>query len=232
MKTTTTFRKSEFKSQAERENIKFSYDLMDCLIYYKAMAYRWEDSADPEIEDAEYFFNEKEAIEYADSINLSIGYMATVDKMYIRYNSFNECYEFGQEFDFNEIYKNSESDTIYAGSTNEGDEIEGAIVVRWNWEKYIGYARNFEGLRYAYCDETDNSIDTGNLERTFRSNESVLLTAEEIDGLEGQDLLDRINEELSLTHYKWNYFQKHPTDDKIINDLDINIESNVEDGEE
>lgn len=105
-----------------------------------------------------------------------------------------------------------------------GDEITGSIIVCWNYEKYVGYARNFEYVRWANDGETEADLITGNEDSTFRMNQSVLMTADECKGLEGQELLEAVNIELAASHWKWNHFKNRPSDQKIIDGLDILIE--------
>ena len=63
-------RKAEIRISAEKTTLRQKY----CFLIYKAMAYRWEDkrTADPEIDSAEYFLTEEEAIKYADDLNVLI----------------------------------------------------------------------------------------------------------------------------------------------------------------
>lgn len=51
-----------------------------------------------------------------------------------------------------------------------------SIVIRWSWHRYIGYARTFEKIGYAYefGVETEFDLNTGNSESTFRPNLSLL----------------------------------------------------------
>ena len=222
----------EFKTAAQKE-IFTRYqnsEEIERFVIYKAMAHRWEDeeSADPIINDEEYFLTEEEAIKYANGLKLEIGFTPTVDRLFISEVDLEEKFK-DEDFELSDVADDAETDeTIYSGKTNEGEDLEGAVIVVWNWEKYVGYARNFERVRYGESGETDNSINTGNLERTFRGNQSVLLEAKEIEGLEGEELLEAVNEALSAGNYKWNYFKNHPTDEKIIHGLGIEIAADDE----
>ena len=217
-------RKAEFKLQAETFSAPKYYSRGENVKHfaiYAACAYRWEDNetADPIIDDLEYFLSESEAIEYVESLKLDIGFHGQVERLIFEYDDFNEVFDFREEFDLNGRFcKNVKADIdseVYTTDTNEGDTLDGAIIVEWSWEKYIGYCRNCISLRKGTSKDTNNSINTGNLERTWRSNESVLLNASEIEGLTDEDIADLIYDELSSESWKWNHFNKTPKRDLV-----------------
>src|ERR1035437_6975911 len=105
----------------------------------------------------------------------------------------------------------------------KGEDIEDAIIVSWNWEKYIGYCRNFTGLRRGTYKETEHDLITGNEECTFRGNMSVLLTKEEVKDLSDEEILEACEKELDKESWKWNYFRNNPTQSKIISELGSKI---------
>ena len=115
-------RKGEFRLKAKREadnrgNIVF--------VFYKACAYRWDEnfSADPEIEGVKFFIDFDEAKDYANSINLNVGFKPIIEICTIGYTDFNEQYEFGDEFELCEIDMNGwmrDVETIWSGDTNLG----------------------------------------------------------------------------------------------------------------
>ena len=140
------------------ENIKLS-DLNQIehreeqyLVVYKAMQYRWEDTADPEIDDVKYFIDENQAEEYAKEIQLSVGFESQVETRYLKASylsdedwerEFDDIEEIVSEYDFDDY---TETQTI---DHNEGKDITGAVVVEWNWEKYPGYCRNLTDIGIA-----------------------------------------------------------------------------------
>lgn len=109
-------------------------------------------------------------------------------------------------------YFDDRMDAIFDNSTeervieNKGEDIAGAVIVIWSWEKYVGYCRKLHGLRFGERGETESDLSTENLERIFRTNESVLLKSEELKDLTNEEKVERIEEELSQDHWKWNYF--------------------------
>lgn len=81
---------------------------------------------------------------------------------------------------------------------NFDESIEGSIVVCWSWDRYVGYARKFEELRYAYCGETKRLLTKR--DSTFVQQYDIVMTADEIascDDLE-QELYDRL-----IGDWKW-----------------------------
>ncbi len=221
----------EFKTSAEKETFVHYWDKDEAIryVFYKAMSYRWEDgeTADPIRQDIKFFVNKEEAITYANGLSLEIGFNSVVDKLFISESDLEDFESDFEGFDLPDLPAEVD-DTIYWGEKNEGEDLEGSIIVVWNWEKYVGYAHNFERLRFAERGETDNSINTGNLERTWRSNQSVLLSANKVEGLEGEELLEAVNEALSDGIWKWNRFKKNQTNAKIMTNLDITIDEEDE----
>jgi hypothetical protein len=65
---------------------------------------------------------------------------------------------------------------------NKGKNIKNAIVVEWSWETYVGYARKFWAIEYGrnFGFEFESDLVTGNEDRTYRRNYSVLLFEEDI----------------------------------------------------
>ena len=216
------------------ENIKLS-DLNQIehreeqyLVVYKAMQYRWEDTADPEIDDVKYFIDENQAEEYAKEIQLSVGFESQVETRYLKASylsdedwerEFDDIEEIVSEYDFDDY---TETQTI---DHNEGKDITGAVVVEWNWEKYPGYCRNLtdigiagEGIFYSLKKEKD--LITGNKESTWHKNYSLLLTKEEIKEFskiyEKQDSLKEIlYEKLYDSGWQWNDFGHNPNSKQI-----------------
>ena len=54
------------------------------LVVYKAQQYRWEETANPEIDDVEYFINENEAKVYAEKIQLNVGFESQVESHFLK----------------------------------------------------------------------------------------------------------------------------------------------------
>ena len=125
-------------------------------------------------------------------------------------------------------------ETVYDGSVFEGEDITGAIIVRWSYEKYVGYCRNLQDIgiagEYPFHEfVTEKDLITGNEERTFRSNYSVLLTKDEVE--EASNTKEAVEEELQNGSWKWNYFRNNPNSYHIAERLDdlfgVSIEEKI-----
>lgn len=80
--------------------------------------------------------------------------------------------------------------------------VDGALLVCWHWDRYIGYARELREIRYGYYGETEEMcVET---EKTFRPQWSVLATAEELEGLTDEEKRELAEERLNESHWKWN----------------------------
>lgn len=110
---------------------------------------------------------------------------------------FDEYSEYLDDIEFDEYVK-----------TEEGKNIEGAVVIKWQWNKYVGYSRNFVDVgiagQYPYHNilrEID--LITGDEDRVFRTNYSILATKEELEE-HGTDILLR---KMIEGDWKWNNVQ-------------------------
>jgi hypothetical protein len=209
-------RKAEFKKQAEKYTDSYG-DLM--LVVYKASQYRWQDGRDTEEEDEAYFFTQEEAEEYLKTIRMNIGFEPHIDRVDFEYADFNWEINFGADREIEDFLPSRcEFDTVYYGSVFEGNDIIGAVIVRWSYEKYVGYCRNLKDIgiagEYPFHElTTEKDLITGNEGSTFKDNYSVLLTKDEVD--EANNLFDAIEEELQRGHWKWNYFRNNPNTEHI-----------------
>lgn len=210
-------RKAEFYKRVEKDNDRM-------LSVYKAQQYRWEETADPETDDEEYFFTLEEAKEYLETVNMNIGFQGLVDEFQFEYADFNNEFEFGSEGDIEDfIPSNTYPETIFYGDVNEGEDIIGAVIVRWSYEKYVGYCRNLKDIGIAgeypfHKFTTEADLITGNEGSTFRDNYSVLLTKDEVE--DASNIREVVEEELMRGHWKWNYFRNNPNSYHITERLD------------
>ena len=171
-----------------------------------------------------YYYSNINAI---DKSKISIGEMSIIGEVNIKY------------IDLINYYFNDEMETIRDLSTQidciefEGDSVADCIIVEWSYEKYVGYCRNIHELRYGYYNETESDLITGNEDRTYRHNLSVLVEATELVGLSDEEKIELILEKLSEYHWKWNIFQTRPSFKVIISTcLDLNNIEDVESEEE
>jgi hypothetical protein len=214
-------RKAEFYRQAEKTTNKHG-DLI--LSVYKALQYRWEETADPQTDDEAYFFTELEAKEYLKTINLNIGFQAQIEQIEFEYTDFNTSFDFGSEGDIEDFIPNFDNcNAFYYGGVFEGEDITGAIVVQWSYEKHVGYCRNLQDIgiagEYPFHElKTEKDLITGNEESTFRINFSVLLTKDEVE--DASNIKEAVEEELMKGHWKWNYFRNNPNSYHIAERLD------------
>ena len=186
---------------------------VDGVVIFKALQYRWEDSADPETEDVDYFLTKETAVDYAQKIDLEVGFLPKVEEISIELDAFEADEEFELEELDDHFKYGGEAEDVWTGDSNDGDDIAGAVIIEWSWEKYVGYARNLVRVGMAgewpfqeFSKESD--LISGNEDRTFRSNYSVLLTPEEVKA--SNDLQESIDEALNADHWKWNYFKNNP----------------------
>ena len=217
-------RKAQFKKQVEKSTDKYG-DLT--LSVYKAQQFRWQDGRDIETEDEAYFFTQEKAEEYLETINMNIGFEPQVDRIDFEYADFNWEIPFGADREIEHFLPSRcEFNTVFYGDLCEGENITGAIIVRWSYEKFVGYCRNLQDIgiagEYPFHEfKTEKDLITGNEDSTFRSNYSVLLTRDEVEDTSGTSALrEAVEEELQRGSWKWNYFRNNPNSYHITERLD------------
>lgn len=79
--------------------------------------------------------------------------------------------------------------------------LDGALLIVWSWEKYIGYARNFIELRLG----TDREDETLLLkqDKVFAQQVDILLTADEMEKMSSDDIENYLWNELLDNGWKW-----------------------------
>lgn len=214
-------RKAEFKKQVEKTTDKHG-DLI--LSVYKAQQYRWEDGGDIEEDDEAYFFSFEEAKDYLETLSLTVGFEPKIERIDFEYVDFNTEIEFGFIGEIEDFLpRNIDFETVFYGDLFEGDDITGAVIVRWSYEKYVGYCRNLKDIgiagEYPFHEfTTEKDLITGNEESTFKDNYSVLLTKDEVEDADNKR--EAVEEELQSGHWKWNYFRNNPNSYHITERLD------------
>ena len=94
----------------------------------------------------------------------------------------------------------SGGDYVECNNYDFDKSLDGAILVVWSWQTYVGYARKIEELRYAYYGETERILTKR--DKTFVSQIDVVMTAEEVAA--STDLeSDLIDELLANGNWKW-----------------------------
>lgn len=78
--------------------------------------------------------------------------------------------------------------------------LEGAVLVFWSWERYIGYARKFIEIRRA--DSSDTEAILTKEDKVFATQCDVLLTAEQVEEA-GEDLHEVMLCRLQDGSWKW-----------------------------
>lgn len=77
--------------------------------------------------------------------------------------------------------------------------LEGAVLVFWSWERYIGYARKLIEVRRAYSDDTEALLTKQ--DKVFATQCDILLKADEVEAAD--DLQEAIRERLEDGSWKW-----------------------------
>ena len=103
----------------------------------------------------------------------------------------------------------------------------------WNWERYVDYARNLEGVGVAGADgtfgyynlKTEADLITGNENNTYGTNYSLLLSPDEIKRELGnnyteEELEELIDERLIESIWLWNDFKNDPYSKNIRRDIE------------
>lgn len=168
-----------------------------------------EDYSDPKVEDVWRYANYDEAKEDAENVkHMPIGYSSVIYKLTIPMDVAKDIeYDDAEDF-YEENCKEFNVGFLEHVKTEEGKNIEGAIIIKWEWHRYVGLSRNFLDVgiagQYPYHNilkEID--LITGDEDRVFRTNYSILATKEELEE-HGTDILLR---KMIEGDWKWNNVQ-------------------------
>jgi len=85
--------------------------------------------------------------------------------------------------------------------TYQYKNLDGALLVFWSWNRYIGYARDLQEIREGMYGE-DESICIKQ-DKTFVTQCDVLIEKQELEGLSKQDRRTLIEQRLGESHWKW-----------------------------
>jgi hypothetical protein len=110
---------------------------------------------------------------------------------------------------FGEDEKSEVAQAIFENPTDErpvecsnydfDKSLEGAVLVFWSWERYIGYARKLIEVRRA--DSSDTEAILTKKDKVYTTQCDILLTAEEVENAD--DLKAAIRERLDSCSWKW-----------------------------
>lgn len=78
--------------------------------------------------------------------------------------------------------------------------LEGAVLVFWSWDRFIGYARKLIEVRRAYSDDTEALLIKQ--DEIYSTQCDILLDADEVEAAD--DLQEVIRERLERGCWKWN----------------------------
>lgn len=99
------------------------------------------------------------------------------------------------------IIESPTDETIIECANYDFDKsLEGAVLVFWSWERYIGYARKFIEIRRATSSDTEAMLTKQ--DKVFATQCDVVLTAEQVEEA-GDDLHETIMDRLTDGTWKW-----------------------------
>ena len=154
---------------------------------------------------SEYLDSEDVALETMK--NLAKEYVADDKEIVVEFATIEVRFEDIEDEDFDIENENFDNyywdycayDSIYV--EYDYKSLDGALLIVWSWEKYIGYARNFIELRLG----TDREDETLLLkeDRVYRPQVDILLTADEMEKMSSKDIENYLYNELLDNGWKW-----------------------------
>ena len=110
--------------------------------------------------------------------------------------------DFFDDDDLLEVFKENRDfeDSIY--KDYEYKSLDGALLVFWRWDKYVGYARNIAEIREGWHEDESICIKRDSLTATQCD---VLATKEELEGLSDSDRKTLIRQHLDESRWKWTF---------------------------
>lgn len=124
--------------------------------------------------------------------------------------------------DFEETCDDCRCNTLLETQTNTYQHyanLDGAVILDWQWHRYIGYARNLLKIREKYAfEENEGDLFNGNQEYTGKRVSEVLATKEEMEGLDKEGQLELLIRKLTKERdYKWTC--SHEAIERIVKDF-------------
>ena len=173
------------------------------------------------------FFSLKEAKEFLADYSVEPEFGTSVDAMLFEYepNSEDLCYfedyETEEEESLNEELARVLEELLGDLVTLEEfyydyKSLDGAVLVFWSWQTYVGYARKIIEIRDGDCDDDERLLIP--VDHSFRTQCSVLIPAEDAENLsveERRDLIERKILEDKL--WKWQNNPQRAIDDYMSN---------------
>lgn len=86
-------------------------------------------------------------------------------------------------------------------SSYEYENIQGDLLVIWNWEMHIGYARNINQIRKGFFGETEKVCCKE--DKTFIPQADILVKKSELEGLTAEEEKELIEERLYSQDWRW-----------------------------
>lgn len=168
-------KKAEIEKQAEKVG--------DKIVIYKAMQYRWKDTADPQIGDISYHLTEKEAIMAADALELSLDFTAVVDKVITSLEGFDS------EIELSELDNDADRDTIYYGRHNKGEVLDpDAVCIIYVHNRYMNYSYSIVDIQPVFNTSLKTEADLVDASDSTSTRYCLVLSLEEL-----KDEMDRKN---------------------------------------
>ena len=103
--------------------------------------------------------------------------------------------------DLLEIFNNHRDYEESIDVTYDYKSVEGALLVFWSWNRYIGYARDLQEIREGYYSEDETLCIKK--DKVFVPQCDVLIEKQELEGLSKQDRRALIEQRLGESHWKW-----------------------------
>lgn len=178
---------------------------------YRVQEYRWVETADPQIEVIDTFDTLAEAEICFNNFEIqTVGFSLQIEK-----------------FTFDEDDNLIDTETVLDSGEYQGEEITGAIVIQWSYEKYVGYARNLKAIgiagEYPFHNlKYESDLITGNEESTFRPNLSVLFSPEKAKEVTEEEIYDELG-----SGWKWNHFKNNPNSEYIQEEISNIVKQSV-----
>lgn len=186
------------------------------LTVYHIQKIRWEDreNADNPIDTKDlegFYFDREDAVkameDVAKSTEPEFGVRTEIclDKAEISPDDLDEVdFDEVEEFDDSDLLEIFNENRDYEDSRNveyQYKSVDGALLVFWSWNRYIGYARDLREIREGMYGE-DESICIKQ-DRTFVTQCDVLIEKQELEGLSREYRRSLIEQRLGESHWKW-----------------------------
>jgi hypothetical protein len=201
-----------------RTQVRGSHIDQEVNVYQVTTSRPWDDR-----NTSSFHGTEAKALEAYDKAckDSDIGERVEMDRWTVQYNDLLDADALHEVLDWATDYS---SIKIYH---NQGQSIEGAIILWREWDRHPGYASNYKRLAWGEAGEHESDLAPENRDRSWKGFGEVIMTTEEMarHGHNWETVCASVIQLLRNPSYRW---RNSPTEEDVRSLFDLGTEGGAE----